>query len=188
MKTKKRSVPKKTDAKEAAVEQTSEGIVTLLLKDHRAMKELMSDLKTPRFTNRQRFAVFAKLEKLVHSHMIAEESALLEKIKDNPKFEDDAVEGLEEHEIHRVVIASIHRVKHADRRFVRMKSFCEILEHHLREEEEDLFPKFKKYTAKSTRRKIGKRFLKARIQSSDKGENLGALEPVEKIVASLQSV
>ncbi len=170
--------------KATVVEETSEGIVTLLLKDHRAMKELMSDLKTPRYNNRQRFSVFSQLEKLVHSHMIAEEKALLEKIKDHPKFKGDAVEGLEEHEIHRVVIASIHKVKDADRRFVRMKSFCEILEHHLREEEEDLFPKFKKYTAKSTRKKIGKSFMKTRRKSSLKGEDLGALEPVEAIEAT----
>jgi hypothetical protein len=168
---------KKTSPKPVASEPNSEGIVTLLLKDHRAMKELMSDLKTPRYTNRQRFAVFAKLEKLVHSHMIAEEKALLERIKNHPKLKDDAVEGLEEHEIHRVVIASIHRVSDPDRRFVRMKSFCEILEHHLREEEEDLFPKFKKNTARVTRKKIGKTFLKARRKSSRKGEDLGALEP-----------
>lgn len=163
-------------SEDTAAEQTTEGIVTLLLRDHRAMKELMSDLKTPRYTNRRRFAIFSKLENLVHSHMIAEEKALLEKIKNNPKLKDDAIEGLEEHEIHRVVIASIHRVKDPNRRFVRMKSFCEILEHHLREEE-DLFPKFKKFSAKSTRRQIGKKFLKTRRRSSQKGEKLGALEP-----------
>jgi hypothetical protein len=175
---------RKTKKTVPAPEPTSEGIVTLLLRDHRAMKELMSDLKTPRYTNRQRFAVFSKLEKLVHSHMIAEEKALLERIKNNPKLKDDAIEGLEEHEIHRVVIASIHRVADADRRFVRMKSFCEILEHHLREEEEDLFPKFKKNTAKVTRKKIGKTFLKARRKSSRKGEDLGALEPREEVSAA----
>lgn len=161
------------------------GIVTLLLKDHRAMKELMSELREPRATNRKRFATFAKLEKLVHSHMIAEENALLERIKDNPKFKDEAVEGLEEHEIHRVVISSIHRVKDPDRRFVRMKSFCEILEHHLREEEEELFPKFKKNTAKSTRRRIGKAFLKSRVKSSgSKGPAVGALEPTDESSAT----
>lgn len=151
------------------------GIVTLLLKDHRAMKELMSDLREEK-KNAKRFAIFRRLEKLVHSHMIAEEAALLEKIKGNPKFEDEAVEGLEEHEIHRVVIKSIHRVKDPDRRYVRMKSFCEILEHHLREEEEDLFPKYKKNTAKVTRRKIGRTFLKSRKKSNQNSEKIGALE------------
>lgn len=152
-----------------------EGIITLLLKDHRAMKELMADLKEDK-TNAKRFATFRKLEKLVHSHMVAEEKALLEKIKDNPKFEDEAVEGLEEHEIHRVVIKSINRVKDPDRRYVRMKSFCEILTHHLREEEEELFPEYKKNTAKVTRRRIGRDFLKSRKRSNQNSEDLGALE------------
>ncbi len=139
------------------------------------MKELMADLKEDK-TNAKRFATFRKLEKLVHSHMVAEEKALLEKIKDNPKFEDEAVEGLEEHEIHRVVIKSINRVKDPDRRYVRMKSFCEILTHHLREEEEELFPEYKKNTAKVTRRRIGRDFLKSRKRSNQNSEDLGALE------------
>lgn len=156
-------------------EPSMAGIITLLLKDHQAMKELMVALKEAK-QNRTRFSIFKKLEKLVHSHMIAEEKALLNHIKDNPKLEDEAVEGIEEHEIHRVVISSIHRVKDPDRRYVRMKSFCEILEHHLREEEEELFPKYKMNTAATTRRKVGRAFLKTRKKSNRNKEDLGALE------------
>jgi hemerythrin superfamily protein len=47
-----------------------------------------------------------------------------------------------------------------------MKIFCKILEHHLDEEEEELFPRFKKYFAKSTNKKIGKKYLKERKKSN----------------------
>ncbi|CAN5576870.1 hypothetical protein BH10BDE1_BH10BDE1_33060 [soil metagenome] len=174
MKTKK----KKSSSAAPNQEPMPVGILTLLLKDHRAMKELMANLKEDK-TNTKRFATFRKLEKLIHSHMIAEEKSFLEKIKNNPKFEDEAVEGLEEHEIHRVVIASIHRVKDADRRYVRMKSFCEILTHHLREEEEELFPEYKRHTAKVTRRRVGRSFLKTRKKSNLNSKGLGALEPID---------
>ena len=171
MKTKKTKAP----PRERNQEPAAAGIVTLLLKDHRAMKELMANLKEDK-TNTRRFATFKKLDKLIHSHMIAEETALLEQIKDNPKFADEAIEGLEEHEIHRVVIKSIHRVKDPDRRYVRMKSFCEILTHHLREEEEELFPEYKRHTAKVTRRRVGRSFMKSRKKSNLNPVGLGALE------------
>ncbi len=179
MKTKKSRV---SQARRRSVEVSPQptldaGILTLLERDHRSMKELMAKLKDDK-TNTKRFATFRKLEKLLHSHMVAEEKALLEPIKTNPKFEDEAIEGLEEHEIHRVVIASIQRVKDPDRRYVRMRSFCEILTHHLREEEEELFPEYKRLTAKVTRRSVGRAFLKTRKKTNSNRENLGALDTV----------
>ncbi|MGZ3696397.1 MAG: hemerythrin domain-containing protein, partial [Bdellovibrionota bacterium] len=151
------------------------GVVTLLLKDHAAMKKLMAAVKSKRSSRAKVFSSFAKLEKLVHSHMTAEEGALLNRIENHEKFAGEAVEGLEEHEIHRIVMKSIHSVRDPLHKAVRMKSYCEILEHHLHEEEVDLFPRFKKYAALSTRKKMGKVFLRSRKKSHSSGEKLGAL-------------
>lgn len=49
------------------------------------------------------------------------------------------------------------------------------LEHHLEEEEEDLFPRFKKYVATSTRKKMGDLFLKKRKATRKNKKPLGAL-------------
>ena len=59
-----------------------------------------------------------------------------------------------------------------------MKVFCEILEHHSHEDEEevDIFQNFRKYAALSTRKKIGSAFLKVRKASRRPGEPLGAME------------
>jgi hemerythrin superfamily protein len=172
---KKSPLRKIAESKSISTTPNDRGVVTLLLKDHKAMKKLMAIVKSNRTSTAKTFAAFKKLEKLVHSHMAAEETALLERIKNHPKFEGEAVEGLEEHEIHRVVINSIHQVADPERRAVRMSSFCEILEHHLKEEEHDLFPRFKKYAAISTRKKIGKVFLKSRRKSRGSSEKIGAL-------------
>jgi hemerythrin superfamily protein len=163
-------------AESKTVEPSAAGIITLLLKDHRAMRELMAQVKSKRSTDAKIVSSFKKLEKLVLSHVKAEERALLEVLKSHPKFEDDAVEGIEEHEIHRVILAGIHQTQDHARKIVRMGIFCEILEQHLDEEEEDLFPDFKKYAALSTRKKIGGEFLKVRKASHRPGEKLGALK------------
>jgi hemerythrin superfamily protein len=156
-------------------EMSSTGVLTLLLKDHREMKSLMAKVKSHRSTPAGKESSFRLLVQLVRSHVKAEEKSLLNKLKTHERFEDEAIEGIEEHRIHAKVIGDIYRIQDRERRQIRMKIFCEFLEHHLREEEKDLFPRFKKYSALTTRKKMGKVFLDKRKQSSTKGARKGAL-------------
>jgi hemerythrin superfamily protein len=171
---KKKSLLKK--ASELAVEKSPEGVITLLLKDHKAMRVLMKKIKSHRTTPAKIRTNFAMLEKLVLSHVKAEEFSLLHFIQHHPKFEDHAKESIEEHHIHESVLAGIRNLKDADRRITQMKIFCELLEDHIDEEEEELFPQFKKYSALSTRKKMGTLFIQRRTKTHSKNENLGALK------------
>ncbi len=157
------------------------GIVTLLLKDHKAMRVLMKKIKSQRTTPAKIRAHFSLLEKLVLSHVEAEEFSLLDRIEHHPKFEDHAKESIEEHHIHESVLVGIRHLKDPDRRITQMKIFCELLEDHIDEEEEELFPQFKKYAALSTRKKMGALFLKRRKETHFKGEKLGALKGDSKL-------
>ncbi len=157
-------------------------VVSLLLKDHEAMRKLMAQIKSKRSKPNKIFSAFKKLEKLVYSHMRAEESSLLYKIVKHPIFKGEATEGIEEHHIHEMVMRNVHRLKDKERQITHIKIFCEFLEHHLDEEEEDLFPTFKKYTALSTQKKIGAAFMKKRKATQPKSsKNLGALAKVKSI-------
>ncbi|MCC7459965.1 MAG: hemerythrin domain-containing protein, partial [Proteobacteria bacterium] len=153
-----------------------QNVVALLLKDHRAMKKLMATIKSPRSKAAKIFSNFKKLEKLVHSHMRAEETSLLHKLEGHNKFDDEVEEGIEEHHIHESVISGIHRLRDQGRKITQIKIFCEFLEHHLKEEETELFPMFNKYAALSTRKKMGATFMKRRKATQPrKGQKLGAL-------------
>lgn len=155
---------------ESDTQKSSSGVITLLLKDHRAMRKLMATVKSPRSTNAKKVSSFKTLEKLVRSHVKAEEKALLKRIDKHEVFEDEAVEGIEEHRIHNKVMSDIHLIQSPKRKLTRMKIFCEFLEHHLDEEEEDLFPKFRKYAALTTRKKMGTIFLEKRKNTTSTKE------------------
>ena len=142
------------------------GIIKLLLADHKLLRKLMSQVKSSKATDAQKVKAFMALKKNVASHVKAEETTFLTLIRDNPRFEDQVLEGYEEHRVHETVLAGIGKVSVKERRIEQMKIFCEILEHHLDEEEEDLFPRFKKYAASKTRKKIGKKYLKVRKKSA----------------------
>lgn len=157
------------------MDQNSWSVVKLLIKDHQAMRKFMEKIKSPRSDHSKIFRSFTELVKLVESHMKAEEKSLLHRIKDHEKFGDEAEEGIEEHRIHKLVIHNIRRLNKKDRKITQIKIFCEFLEHHLDEEEKDLFPKFKKYAAISTEKKMGTIFLKKRMQTERNTRKIGAL-------------
>ena len=144
----------------------SHSIVKLLLADHKLLRTLMKKVKSHKASPQESIKAFTVLKKAVFSHMKAEETTFLTLIKDHPKFKDHVLEGYEEHRIHEYIFAGIAKVKETDRKVQQMKSFCEVLEHHLDEEEEELFPRFKKDVATSTSKKIGRNFLKVRKKKS----------------------
>lgn len=154
--------------------QSAHGIIKLLIADHKLMRDLMKKIKSKQATPAQIKSAYKELIKTVASHVTAEEKTFLSLIKDNPVFEDMALEGYEEHRVHETVINGIKKVKDQKRQIEQMKIFCEILEHHLDEEEEDLFPRFRNYAAKATKKKIGKKFLAVRKKTNKTGKNKGA--------------
>ena len=143
-------------------EESSKGIIKALVEDHNHMRKLMAKIKSSRSTDRQIVTAFNTLIDTVNLHVKAEENTFYTLIKDNPKFADNVLEGYEEHRVHEYVVAALKKVRDKKRKIEQMKIYCEILEHHLDEEEEELFPKFRKYAAPSTRRKIAHKFNKTR--------------------------
>ncbi|BCA53804.1 hypothetical protein W02_09440 [Nitrospira sp. KM1] len=154
--------------------QSAHSVVKLLVADHDLMRTLMDEVKSQKATPAKQKLAFKELKRTVQSHVKAEESTFLTLIEHHPKFEDRALEGYEEHRVHETILSGITHVREETRQIQQMKVFCEILEHHLDEEEEYLFPRFKKYAALSTRRKIGRRFLKVRKRTDTMSKKRGA--------------
>ncbi len=149
-------------------------IVKLLLADHRLLRDLMKKVKSQKATPAQVKKSFKELKAQVESHVTAEEKTFLELIKDHPSFEDHALESREEHRVHEYVFAGIKKVKDKDRKIEQMKIYCEMLEHHLDEEEEDLFPRFKRLFATSTSKKAAVNYSKVRKITDTTKKNRGA--------------
>jgi hemerythrin-like domain-containing protein len=149
-------------------------VVKLLLADHKLLRTLMKKVKSHKASPQDTIVAFKVLKKAVISHVKAEEKTFLALIKDHPKFKDHALESYEEHRIHEYIYAGIEKVKEKDRKVQQMKSFCEALEHHLDEEEEDIFPRFKKYFATSTSKKVGRNYSKVRKATDTLKRDRGA--------------
>lgn len=153
---------------------SAHSIVKLLLEDHRLLRKLMEEVKSQRATPAGVRKKFSELEAVVASHVKAEEKTFLALVKDHPAFEDHALESYEEHRVHDMIFAGIRKTRDVKRKTEQMKIYCEILEHHLDEEEEDLFPRFKRLFASSTQKKAGRNYLTVRKKTAKVLKNRGA--------------
>lgn len=166
----KASIKKVSEQKEIS----PHGIVKLLMADHKLLRKLMKEVKSQKSNKAQIKKSYKELKEAVLSHVKAEEKTFLDLIIDHPAFEEHALESYEEHRVHEYIFAGIEKVKDQRRKTEQMKIYCEILEHHLDEEEEDLFPRFKKIFAKSTQKKAAVNYSKVRKKTDTLKKKRGA--------------
>ena len=115
--------------------------VKLLKQDHDEVKKMLSDLEsTTERAEKTRTEGLATLKSELEVHEAIEEEIFYPALKDHPKTKDLALEGYEEHHVVDMVMGELEGVDVSDEtwmaKFTVMK---ENLEHHIEEEEGDMF-------------------------------------------------
>jgi hypothetical protein len=118
----------------------------LLKQDHDQVKSMLSDLEsTTERAEKTRTEGLATLKAELEVHEAIEEEIFYPALKDHPKTKDLALEGYEEHHVVDMVMAEIEGVEPSDEtwmaKFTVMK---ENLEHHIEEEEGEMFDQAEK--------------------------------------------
>jgi len=131
----------------------------LLTKDHDHVKKMLEELDdTTERAIKTREQTFAKLESELEVHEAIEEEIFYPALKEHSKTRDIALEGYEEHHVVDTVIAEMGDVPVSDEtwtaKFAVMK---ENLEHHIEEEEQDMFPKARKVFDQQELDQLGER-------------------------------
>jgi hemerythrin-like domain-containing protein len=114
----------------------------LLKQDHDEVKKMLKDLEsTTERAEKTRTEGLAALKQELEVHETIEEEIFYPALKEHPKTKDLALEGYEEHHVVDMVMAEIEGVEPSDEtwmaKFTVMK---ENLEHHIEEEEGEMFP------------------------------------------------
>ena len=116
--------------------------VKLLKQDHDEVKKMLTDLEnTTERAEKTRTEGLATLKHELEIHEAIEEEVFYPALKEHPKTKELALEGYEEHHVVDMVMAEIEGVEPSDEtwmaKFTVMK---ENLEHHIEEEEGEMFP------------------------------------------------
>jgi hemerythrin-like domain-containing protein len=118
----------------------------LLTDDHRRVKKMLAELDdTSERAIKTRERVFAKLQQDLEVHETIEEEIFYPALKDHPKTRDIALEGYEEHHVVDEVMGEMRELPVSDETWTAKFSVMkENLEHHIEEEEDDMFAQARK--------------------------------------------
>lgn len=120
--------------------------IKLLEEDHERFKKLLD--QGEQTTERARVGrqeLFDKLKRGLEIHERMEEEVLYPALKEHPKAKDIVLEGYEEHHVADMIMAELAETDYDDERWgAKWKVLKESLEHHIEEEESDMFKKARK--------------------------------------------
>lgn len=133
-------------------------ITKALTDHHEEMRKLVKEIKKDA-------SRFIYLKKHLDIHHELEEDLLLSKLHTKKEIKDESLESQEEHVVlNQLLLDLADFPKDNQRWMVKFKVFEEILDHHLEEEEEELFPEAEKILAKKEQAELGAQFIDLKKQ------------------------
>lgn len=117
--------------------------INLLEGEHRRLEALLdAGEKTTSRAVKRRAEILKSLAALLTAHELIEEKVLYPALKPHAKATDIVLEGYQEHHVADLVLAELKRMRTSDERWgAKFKVLKENIEHHIEEEEDDMFRK-----------------------------------------------
>lgn len=113
----------------------------LLKEDHQKVQELFDQVKATE-NEKQHRQLYKKIKVELETHTYAEEKVLYPALKKDEEFKDHVLEAIEEHLQVKTLLRDIEKLADGSERFeAKLKVVIDNVEHHVEEEEEELFPK-----------------------------------------------
>lgn len=169
--TARKSGAKKSTAKSSAAKKSSASrsktpdAVAVLKSDHREVDALFKKFEAtgPRAT-KSRNSIVAKVIEELSVHAAIEEQILYPEFRRQvPDNESDVLEALEEHHVVKWTLSELESMDATDERFeAKVTVLKEMVEHHVDEEESDLFPKLREAFTRSELDEMGARLTAAK--------------------------
>lgn len=133
-------------------------ILTLLKKDHKKVGALLKKAdKTKPQAIKRREELFKQIKEELKVHTKVEEIIFYPPLKEYKATHDLIFEAYEEHGLVDVVIAQMEKVAYdSDQWTAKMTVLKELVEHHVDDEEDELFPKVRKVLKKAVLENMGK--------------------------------
>jgi hypothetical protein len=107
-----------------------------------------------------------ELKKTLHSHTVAEEEIVYEILLPIEHLESEVREGIEEHRLSNQLLVELNTLDVIQPQWVaKVKALKDLLTHHLKEEEEELFAEGRKVFNSSRQEEINKLYLQKKEEA-----------------------
>jgi len=143
-------------------------ILKLIEKDHKETAKGLAELEETKENNAAaRKKIWTPLEKDLLVHMKAEEEILYPLLKEEIK--DKILEAIEEHQLLRMASSVLDETPANNETWLpKLKVIKENIEHHVEEEENEIFEAAREKLSKEKLEELGKRFEEAKGKTSSK--------------------
>jgi hemerythrin-like domain-containing protein len=153
-------------------------IIQGLKKDHDDLRKFIEVLKDEKASLREKREAFACFSTLLESHSKSEEKAFYDKCLKASELKPTAQEGFVEHGLAALLLRTIRKTSERGLWVAQAKVLAEMVEHHIEEEEKELFPKAKREFSAEKKDAMGEEFvgLRLKTQAEVTEENAGVLK------------
>lgn len=147
-------------------------IIEVILEDHKPLKKLLKTLKSSESSLPERREAFEEFAPLLLSHAKAEDKVVYTFMKSEEDLREEGFEGQVEHGLAEETLQAAQETTDEDLWSARAKVLAELVEHHIKEEEQDQFPELKKHTTAEQRSELGRQYLetKQELATSDEAK------------------
>jgi hypothetical protein len=145
--------------------------LALLQQDHDAVKKLLGELEgTTERGVKTREELFTRLRRDLHAHETIEEEILYPALKEHPKAKELVLEAYEEHHIVDLVMGELDGVPYDDETWgAKLTVVKENLEHHIEEEEDEMFGQARQVFDEEELEELGARMQARKEDLLDQG-------------------
>jgi hemerythrin-like domain-containing protein len=146
--------------------------ITMLKTDHDKVKRLLSDLETTTERGvKTRAELFATIKGELTIHEIIEEEIFYPALKSHPKAKDIVLEGYQEHHVVDLLMGELENLDVTDERWgAKATVMKENIEHHIEEEEGDMFKQARQVFDRQELEDLGQRMAERKTSA---GRELG---------------
>jgi hypothetical protein len=144
-------------------------IFQILKKEHEQVKNLMNQAQSKK--EGRAGDLMNQIHKELMVHMQGEEKLFYPTLEEDDSSREKALEAYEEHHVAKGVLKELQKMPQSDERWMaKLAVLKEIVEHHVQEEEKELFKMARGVFDKEEVKEIGKKYLeeKERMMSSMK--------------------
>lgn len=151
----------------------------LLERDHRRIEALLEQgVETDAASLTTRKAIFEQLARELAVHEQIEEKILYPALKSHAEAKDIVLEGYQEHHVADVLVKELHEMPPSDERWgAKLKVLKESLEHHIKEEEGEMFKTARSVLSREQLAEIGTRMdtMKEALQSQPRDSSADSM-------------
>jgi len=146
--------------------------ITMLKTDHDKVKRLLADLDTTTERGvKTREELFATIKGELTIHETIEEEIFYPALKSHPKAKDIVLEGYQEHHVVDLLMGELEGMDVSDERWgAKATVMKENIEHHIEEEEGDMFKKARQVFDRQELEDLGERMAERKVSA---GRELG---------------